>query len=514
MEIELKFLLDPKYLHDFHRVMESGELSVYDQASLELKNIYYDTPDHQLRLFDIGFRTRASVSQGLSVCEQTVKLAGEDIGGLHRRPEYTVSLGDGSKDSFFADLTLFDASIWPASFEPNLLQSQLVKLFETDFQRHIWRVSLATGTRVECVLDVGEVKANGGSRPICEIELELIEGQVGDVFQLAHAIANKLPVKLGVQSKAARGYQLFEARGYESSNLEINRFEQSVSVEDALIAMLSKAIGFVQYNELALSAEPNPKPLRRIIDGLSMMIHVLQLFAPNLPNSRCIEFIQKLKEIRKSFAWVDVFYQLQQLQNRKSPYRKDIEKSEFLTKLLATQRLPDDQMALALSKFESHEFNQFILSLIEWLSLRKWRSEISLEQLSLLQQPVRTLADAWLSDAWHNLKGQLKRFGQRGEASSIEKLYWPLATELLTGLCVGSLYPEEEWQAFRNPLVDLLLGCEELMLLNTLDKLVAEQGQDADDLTAYQSWLQGKRQSLTIALSASISNTLKLKPYW
>jgi len=515
MEIELKFLLEPQRVEQFQRLMASSIIDANAFGSKTLQNIYYDTQEQALRQLDIGLRTRATFDDsGLGQCEQTVKLAGKDVGGLHQRPEFNVSLGEGGKDAFFANLSLFEDGIWPAGFDVERVQASLQQLFETEFSRQVWVITSPGGSKIECVLDQGQVRAAGRTTPICEIELELIEGQVADMFHYAQLIASKLPVKLGVLSKAARGYYLATDKRLDCTNLEVSRFEPQIDVETAMVTMLGQALHFIQHNELVLSETQSPKALRRIIDGISMLIHVLNLFAPHLPKSRCSSFILGFKELRRSFAWVDVFYQLQQLQNRKSPYRKDIEKSDFLRALLASQRLPDSQMVQATEKFQSAGYNRMMLNFIQWLSGKQWRNELPLTQIDILTQPLTSIAGDWLETAWGSLKMQLVKYRDKEADQAIEKLYWPLATELLTGLCVGSLYFEDNWQAFRNPLVDLLVGCEELMLLNTLDKLVAEHESDAADLEDYQSWLQGKKQSLNMALSASINNTLKLKPYW
>jgi len=514
MEIELKFLLSLEHIEAFKNILNGETLNADYKGKRQLINTYFDTTEKALREFDIGLRTRISVDQnGEQKQEQTVKLAGQDVGGLHQRPEYTVPLAD-DVTSKFADLNRFDKSIWPEGFDVEFIQSNLRQTFETNFEREIWVVSMPGGTSVECVLDRGHVAAEGRAEDICEIELELISGQVHEVFQLAQLLTQALPLKLGVLSKAARGYRLVNNTELKCSNLEISQLSPHIELETAFIKMLSSAIGFIQHNELVLSQTESPKALRRIIDGISLVIHILQLFSPHISSERCQKFIVGFKDLRKSFAWVDVFYQLQQLQNRKSPYRKDIEKSEFLRELLAEQRFPESQMIQAKERFSTSSYNQLMLNFIQWISLKQWRNEMSLDDLSSLQQPLFHVSGEWLNDAWGNLKTQLKRHQNSSDSKTLDKLYWPLATELLTGLCVGSLYVADEWQSFRNPLVDLLVGCEELMLLNTLGQLVVEQTDDKSELEAHLAWLNGKQKSLNIALTASINNTLKLRPYW
>src|SRR5262249_21496252 len=44
--------------------------------------------------------------------------------------------------------------------------------------------------------------------PICEVELELKQGQRGDLFKVAKTLANQVPAQLAIVSKAERGYVL------------------------------------------------------------------------------------------------------------------------------------------------------------------------------------------------------------------------------------------------------------------------------------------------------------------
>src|SRR6266702_4328134 len=91
----------------------------------------------------------------------------------------------------------------------------LIPLFSTNFSRTIWHVSI-DGADVEAAIDQGEVVAvvNGETRraPICEIELELKDGDAGALkalsAELAQAVHGLRPDDV---SKAQRGYRLRES---------------------------------------------------------------------------------------------------------------------------------------------------------------------------------------------------------------------------------------------------------------------------------------------------------------
>ena len=69
----------------------------------------------------------------------------------------------------------------------------------------------------ELTLDQGEVEAEGRTSALCEIELELKRGQAArPVRDRAHLCREELPVRLGVRTKADRGYALVESKPPES----------------------------------------------------------------------------------------------------------------------------------------------------------------------------------------------------------------------------------------------------------------------------------------------------------
>ena len=165
-----------------------------------LKNSYFDTAEQTLRSFDFGLRIRTAKD----FQEQTIKLAGQEIGGLYQRPEHSVQVNQD-----WPDLRLFPSEIWPEATDVGLLQNSLQKLFTTDFHRRTWKVELKPGSVIEVAYDIGFIEANGQTEPINEVELEIISGDVDSLFELAEQLSmNRSGWLLGSASKAQRGYRL------------------------------------------------------------------------------------------------------------------------------------------------------------------------------------------------------------------------------------------------------------------------------------------------------------------
>jgi len=201
MEAELKFLLTQSTLPALDSVWQQLAVTVQKHESVQLLNAYYETDDLWFRRFDAGLRTRLKKGQ----FEQTIKLAGQQHGGLHLRPEYNLPC-----TSVWPELNAFPAEIWPQGTDLALLQSQLKQLFRTDFVRQSWLLTLADGSTVEAVLDQGEVVSGEQREAIFELELELQQGDVKALFALSRLLVQLLPLRLGWQSKAERGYRLVQ----------------------------------------------------------------------------------------------------------------------------------------------------------------------------------------------------------------------------------------------------------------------------------------------------------------
>jgi triphosphatase len=201
MEAELKFLLIQSPVPALDLVWRQLAKAVQKHESVQLLNAYYETDDLWFRRHDAGLRTRLKKGQ----FEQTIKLAGQQHGGLHLRPEYNLACA-----SVWPELSAFPAEIWPHGTDLVQLQRQVKQLFRTDFVRQSWLLTLADGSTVEAVLDQGEVISGEQREAIAELELELQQGDVNALFELSRQLVKLLPLRLGWQSKAERGYRLVQ----------------------------------------------------------------------------------------------------------------------------------------------------------------------------------------------------------------------------------------------------------------------------------------------------------------
>ena len=270
-EIELKFIVEKDSVDALRQHLHT--LSGEHHEPVQLLNIYYETPDNWLRRHDMGLRIRGASGR----YEMTMKIAGRVVGGLHQRPEYNIDI---SKPEL--ELDRFPAEVWPEGLLPEALSGQVQPLFSTDFWREKWLVTEGK-SRIEIALDLGEVKAGEYQEPICELELELLEGDANDVLKLARRLVNQSGLRQGSLSKAARGYHL--AAGNAPRVLKettILHVAPKASVEQGLEAALELALSQWQYHEeLWVRNVKNAKS--HVLAAIALVRHTLTLFGGIVP---------------------------------------------------------------------------------------------------------------------------------------------------------------------------------------------------------------------------------------
>jgi triphosphatase len=195
----------------------------------ELFNQYFDTPERDLAQAKVALRVRRDGEQFI----QTLKTRGQSVAGLSERNEWDWPLTKAK-----LDIKKLSADCWPASLA-ELDKKQLAAIFSTDFVREKADIAWGRGKAkvvIEAALDLGKVVAGEGEEEICELELELREGDPAALLELAAELAADLALMPCDISKAERGYRLFDASSY-SLNLPAPLLSVETSLDDSVAAL-------------------------------------------------------------------------------------------------------------------------------------------------------------------------------------------------------------------------------------------------------------------------------------
>ncbi|MDK9356385.1 inorganic triphosphatase [Lelliottia sp. V106_10] len=270
-EIELKFIVEKGSVDALRTHL--NQLTAEHHEPVQLLNIYYETADNWLRSHDMGLRIRGANGR----YEMTMKIAGRVVGGLHQRPEYNIDIEKPE-----LELSRLPADVWPNGELPDGLSDQVQPLFSTDFWREKWLVNEGK-SRIEIALDLGEVKAGEFQEPICELELELLEGNADDVLKLARKLVGQSGLRQGSLSKAARGYHL--AAGNAPRQVKATTLlhvAPKSSVEQGLEASLELALSQWQYHE-ELWVRGVSEAKKHVIAAMGLVRSTLTLFGGVVP---------------------------------------------------------------------------------------------------------------------------------------------------------------------------------------------------------------------------------------
>ena len=268
-EIELKLLTNEKAGEAIEtKLLPQLDASITQETQI-LTNHYFDTSDRTLRQHDIGLRIRGNNQK----FEQTLKTAGKSVGGLHQRPEYNVQLDESKNQNVdVPDIRLFPVSAWPKTVDVDDLQTKIETLFSTHFERKIYLLEFSDGDIVELVWDQGEVTSGNKSVPICEIELELKKGSTTSVFNLAKCIVSLMSTSSGIDSKAARGYNLLD--GLPIKNLEQHQQNLSENLQTDAETFVSLLTILLQEFQI-LSAEIRRNYNLRLVTDIKKILTAL-----------------------------------------------------------------------------------------------------------------------------------------------------------------------------------------------------------------------------------------------
>lgn len=330
-EIELKLVVEPQV---------ADQVATLDIlagcAAPQTKRVistYFDTENETLRRQNVSLRLRLKGDQWL----QTLKGKGEEVGGLHKRVELEESLPSGE-----LNLDLLKGSPFASLFNDAAVTDRLQPMFTTDFQRTAWILDLPHKTQVEMVLDRGEISQRDFVEPICEIELELVQGSVQEMLTFADTLTQKIPTYLEGRSKAGRGYALGKHHEFPTMPLPVVHCNQNQSPREVGHMAALKLLQCLQANEKAALHHQSAEALANGVLALEMLRSAFEIDNARAGSSDLRQLILTLSKATAYFR-----APLRQIRFHKEMLRPE-----------SGQRLPSD-IEHALWEAERRAFDEF-----------------------------------------------------------------------------------------------------------------------------------------------------------
>jgi inorganic triphosphatase YgiF len=377
-EIKLRVSRDTLAALREHPLLKKRNKSGWEQR--ELFNQYYDTPARDLAQAKVALRIRRDGE----VFIQTLKSRGQSVAGLSERNEFDWNLPGAELDP-----SKLDDSCWPAALA-DLDKSLLQPIFTTDFVRQRADIAWGRGKAkvvIEAALDLGKVIAGEGEEEICELELELRQGEPAALLELAAELAADLPLMPCDISKAERGYRLFDANSY-SLGLPAPELNAEMSLDDGFAASAWHLLGSSQ--RLAEQYRFNGH-WRLLVDWLEQLIGLRALIGSlgqAAPRSSSSELRQTLDALLNDWRPRLQAGQLDEAARQAAP-------AQFAAELQDTR------------------WGQFSLNSSRWLLAKGWTAERNNRGNRQGAAPLGNWLPTLLAEEGHDL--QLNRYQKQPE---------------------------------------------------------------------------------------------------
>jgi inorganic triphosphatase YgiF len=268
------------------------------------------------------------------------------------------------------------------------------------------------GSELEVALDAGDVHADGRDEAVCELEIELKSGEPAAAFETARKIANHIPLRLGVLSKAERGFALAEGLLDKVNKAGPVPVRPGMSVAEGFAVIVQSCLRHFRLNEPLVVKERNADALHQARVAIRRLRSALTLFRPAVAD-------EEFDRLREELRWFTG--QLGDARNLDVYLERDIPKQER-KRLLRQREKAYDQLIEALN---TRRFRLLMIDLMAFATVGEWRSGEKASR-PLPDFAERRISRLWLKICGHdNIRsmGDEERHGLRIE---IKKLRYAL----------------------------------------------------------------------------------------
>ena len=386
VEIELKLLLGKREL----KKMLASELlkGVLREGSEKKRNLvssYYDTADFALKKNGIAYRVR---DKGDGTFEATVKTDRKSNGGLSERVELNMPLAENTAVlEGFGELGL--------GYElTELAPDGVEKLFTVDVVRTTYLLDL-DGAVAELAVDNGKIIAGKRKDDIDEIEIELVEGEVGALMNFAAKLAELVPVFTEKRSKFARGLALLGVEGdWQTGKVKVDNYANARLEVLKLVQVRGDSLLLLQ-NALKKTAKAGDvKQLVKDLQSLRSYVEFGKVFAESVATEKALS---KIEEV------LGVATKLQEIWKLQALWEELVEKAEVLSNNVLAKNLTacEAEAEEALCKLMAKgELSVIVYNVVAWLYQSEWQNEEYLQLESTVRCRLQDWQDA-LGEAEH-----------------------------------------------------------------------------------------------------------------
>ena len=364
-----------------------------------LVSVYFDTDKLKLRQHGLSLRVRR-IGRRLV---QTVKQDHNGNAALFARGEWEHDIHTTQPDLDAAR----DTALAPLLNKK--LRRNLKPVFGTRVHRKVFQIR-SGDSEIELSIDKGKVEAGQKSSPLCEVEVQLKQGQAADLFKLTKRLAQQVPVQLAVKSKADRGYALLTAEKAEAIKAAPIALPLDADAQSAFRIIGRACLHQLVANQSIMLAG-DAEALHQMRVALRRLRAAISLFSGMLTDPQT-------NVLKAGFKWItgelgparefEVF--LKRVVKPVADRQGDESGTGLVSGEIRQRR--ENALARAGAAVESQRFRDLALDTVAWIELGDWTRNLDDAARLLREQPVAAVAVEQLGRRWKKIAKRDKRLAE------------------------------------------------------------------------------------------------------
>jgi triphosphatase len=474
-EIELKLEIDSD---DLPLVLGNPLLANAESQVTHQVTVYYDTPETKLK--KEGFTLRVRSTKGRFV--QTIKATTNKV-GLISREELECEVPSLEPDLSSLPQHPIQALVGADG------EHSLEGVIHSEVNRTSWLIDQANCS-FQVDLDHGTIVAGGRSSDFVELEFELRDGPPVGLIMAARRLSDYAPVRLGVLTKAERGFQLAADELGKVHKAQPVTVDPGMTVAQAFETIVHACLKHYRLNEPIVLRATKANALHQARVAMRRLRSAFTLFRPAVED---VEF----QHLRNELRWFTA--QLGDARNLDVYLERDLPHDERDRLIRKRERMYEH----VVDTMNSHKFRRLLIDLVGWTAIGAWRTG------KVAQRPIESFANHRLDRLWKSVAAAGRDVTGMDEPTrhrlriQVKKLRY--AVEFLQGIYTHFKAAEKR---FAVAVADLQESLGKLNDLATAKEFGATQIEE--------TWLIGsprERRNL-ISTQDALRDVLRTGPFW
>ncbi len=360
VETEIKLLASPAMLENLRRHPQlAGE-----NHPVELVTTYFDTPDGKLYHGGASLRLRRSDGEREQTFKQSVKRSGKKArkrsgngASAVQRMEWNAPVsGDRPDFGNFAPEV--------AATLAELLDGQDPVAFAAIHVLRQTRKIRHGGSLIEVAFDAGQIVAADQSEPICELELELVEGHLADALKLALALPLGPELRWSVAGKGTRAFVLANgelARAVRAKTVVIDR---EMSVAESFRTICWSCLDHLLANYGLLIANASNNALHQCRVAIRRLRAALSLYSGSFDQVASTRFREAFRNAATAMGEARELHVLLEALLKARNAGDDPGDGELIPELTARR---DAAVASAIAELGGEAFQRLLFEFASWI---------------------------------------------------------------------------------------------------------------------------------------------------